>query len=277
MRVNRKVCFIGGAGHSGSTLLGLVLGAHPSIFYAGEARKSLFLRDERKSARKRMCKVCGPTCPIWSTLERDEGEDLYEALSKKTGRPMVCDSTKSLPWLEEQLALVAARGANTHFVFLVRDGRAVLASGLRKYPETSIAEHTERWCAQLAATEALATQLGPERVTRLRYEELVTDPEATIDRLAATLGIERTAAMMDPWGAEQHPLGGNAGTQSLIVGAQTRADGALPISGEKRGYYASHPRTFVLDRRWERELTPEVVRTFEELAGETQKRAAWNG
>ena len=46
---NAAVCFVGGAGHSGSTLLGLVLGAHPSVFYAGEANKSRFLATKERS------------------------------------------------------------------------------------------------------------------------------------------------------------------------------------------------------------------------------------
>ena len=50
-----------GAGHSGSTLLGMMLGAHSSVFYAGEAKKSVFLGDPTKPKRKRECKLCGPS------------------------------------------------------------------------------------------------------------------------------------------------------------------------------------------------------------------------
>src|SRR5262245_25849000 len=89
-----KVCFVGGAGHSGSTLLGLVLGAHPSVFYAGEANKSRFLGDASIKQRKRTCKTCGETCRIWSAI--DPKAPLYEALAERSGRPIVADSTKSI-------------------------------------------------------------------------------------------------------------------------------------------------------------------------------------
>ena len=274
-RANAGVTFVGGAGHSGSTLLGLVLGAHPQVFYAGEARKSLLFDDARKPMRKRMCKVCGPGCAVWSGLERRTGEDLYEALSRRTARPLVVDSTKKVSWIEEQSRAVRAAGAEVRLLVLVRDGRAVVNSGLRKYPEISPEAHARRWVEQLAATDALAARFeGP--VLRLRYEDMVQRPRETFESLTTTLGIEFVPTMLEPWGAEQHPLGGNAGTQSLLDHAQTRADGPLALSGEKRAYYAAHPRSFVLDLRWRRELSSAARAASEAVAGEANAPYAWD-
>lgn len=274
-RANQKVAFISGAGHSGSTLLGISLGSHARVFYAGEARKSLFLGDARKPLRKRVCKVCGPECPIWGTLDRQPGEDLYECLSRKTERPIVVDSTKLPAWLEEQTSTLRAAGVPMHMIFLARDGRAVLASQLRKYPETSVREHAERWAERIRDTEALAKRF-PGTVSRVRYEELATAPRETLGALSEELGIEWSDAMLDPWNSEQHPLGGNAGTQSLIRGARTQVGGELGIAGEKRQYYENHPRTFVLDQRWRRELPKDALAVFEELAGEVNRPFAWD-
>lgn len=274
MRHNPTVCFIAGAGHSGSTLLGLALGAHPRIFYAGEARKSIFLGDENKPLRKRMCKVCGLDCPIWSGLKLDGEVDLYEALSRRSGRPVVVDSTKSIPWLETQTAMLDARKVSLVLVLLGRDGRAVLASGLRKYPDISAAEHARKWRAQMEATERFA-QTFPGVVLRERYELFVTDPEASLRRLVEPLGVAFDSAMLDPFVAEHHPLGGNAGTQSLLTRAQTQPGGSLPISGAKRAYYGGHPRAFVLDERWRTELSAEALAAFEAEAGETNRAYAW--
>lgn len=274
-RANEKVAFVSGAGHSGSTLLGISLGSHPRVFYAGEARKSLFLGDERKPLRKRVCKVCGPDCPVWGALGRREGEDLYEALSRRTSRPIVVDSTKLPAWLEEQTATLRAAGVTLHMIFLARDGRAVLGSQLRKYPETSAREHAETWAQRIRDTEALARRF-PGTVSRVRYEELATAPEATLSALTSALGIEWSDAMLDPWSSEQHPLGGNAGTQSLIRGARTQVGAELGIAGEKRQYYENHPRTFVLDQRWRRELPADALAVFEEVAGEVNAPFAWD-
>lgn len=274
MRHNRTTCFIGGAGHSGSTLLGLALGAHPSIFYGGEAKKSTLFGNEKKPLRKRMCKVCGPGCPVWTDLGVSDTLDLYEALSVRTGRPVVVDSTKALGWIEEQSALVRGRGARTVLVVLGRDGRAVVGSGLRKYPETSAAEHAQRWMEQMEGTEALAAR-WPGPVERVRYEEFVTAPEATLRRLCTALEVAFDPCMLAPFESEQHPLGGNAGTQSLLGKAQTRDGGSLPISGSKKSYYEAHPKTFVLDLRWKRELSADALAEFERVAGAYNTRHAW--
>lgn len=274
MRTNTTAVFIGGAGHSGSTLLGLCLGSHPQVFYAGEARKSLFFGNEKKPLRKRMCKVCGPECRVWNHLPTTETVDLYEALSQRTGRPVTVDSTKSLEWLEQQSALVHGRGARTVLLFLSRDGRAVVSSGLRKYPEESATEHARKWVSQMTGTAALAARF-PGVVERVRYEALVTSPEATLRRLCAVIGADFDPAMLDPFSSEQHPLGGNAGTQSLLTRTQTKSGGAAPISGSKKDYYGAHPRGFVLDLRWKRELPAQALADFEAVAGALNAHYAW--
>lgn len=278
MRANRTSCFIGGAGHSGSTLLGLSLGAHPEVFYGGEAKKSTLFGNEKKPLRKRMCKVCGPGCRVWTDLTVNDEVDLYEALSVRTGRPVVVDSTKALEWIEAQGALVRSRGAATVLIVLGRDGRAVLGSGLRKYPETSAAEHAAKWLEQMTGTEALASRwVGP--VLRVRYEAFVTEPEATLQGLAEALGVDFDAAMLAPFDSEQHPLGGNAGTQSLLTGptgtAQTAVGGSVPISGSKKDYYEAHPKTFVLDQRWRREVPAEALAEFERVVDGYNAAYAW--
>ncbi len=276
MRRNDRVIFVGGAGHSGTTLLGLVLGAHQRVFYAGEANKSVHLGDEGTKARKRTCKVCGESCRVWSGLETRLSEvDLYEALSERTGRSVIADSTKSIAWIDEGSARLSKAGVAVDLVFLGRDGRAVLASSLRKRPETSASEHAARWVEQIEATEALAARF-PGKVTRMRYESLATAPDEAIDALAASLGLVPTAAMRDPWSSEQHPIGGNAGTQSLLEGARTRPGADLGIGGGKRDYYAEHPRGFVLDVRWKRELSARALADFEAVAGPTNRAYAWN-
>ena len=286
-RKNRVVVFVAGAGHSGSTLLGLALGAHPEIFYAGEANKSQLLSDANAPLRKRTCKVCGEGCPVWTNLVWTDlgrtdlgqtnligGDDLYEALSLRTGRPVVVDSTKETGWIAEKSAALAALGVRVHLFFLGRDGRAIVASGLRKDPGHSIEEHTQKWVEQIAASEALAARF-PGPVTRLRYETLVTEPEATLAMLVRSLDRALVPSMLSPFDSEQHPLGGNAGTQSLLSGSVTRTDGPLPVKGDKRRYYEDHPRAFVLDQRWRSELSDEALRRFSAVAGPTEDAHAW--
>ncbi len=281
MRANQRVCFIGGAGHSGSTLLGLILGAHPEVFYAGEARKTVFLGDETKPLKKRVCKLCGAACPVWGDLRPDPAIDLYELLSRKTGRPIIVDSTKGTHWHREQLARLEGTGVPTTLIYLQRDGRGVVNSRIRKYPETPPEVLIEDWKAQIVRTDELAASF-PGPVLVLRYEELATEPERTVRRVSSVLGIEYAPSMLRFWEAEQHPLGGNNGTQYLVARERAARAAAgegraslLELGDRTRTYYGEHPPAIVLDLRWQRELSAGSLALFEQLAGDLNRRFAW--
>jgi len=258
------VCFVAGAAHSGSTLLGLALGAHPSAFYAGEADKSTRLADPSAKERKRTCKVCGPGCPVWTDLAWGGAVTLYDALAERTGRAVVVDSTKRVDWIEARLAELAGRPLRRSLVDLRRDPRAVLASRLRKDPGPGALVHAEAWAAQRAAVEALAARF-PGDVHALDYEALATAPEAALRGLCAALDLPWDPAVLDPWTAPQHPLGGNAGTQSLLVGGRTAPGAPLAVTGEKGRYYGAHPRAFVLDTRYLHELGRGALDALEDV------------
>jgi hypothetical protein len=261
-----RVCFVAGAAHSGSTLLGLALGAHPRVFYAGEADKSAHLTDPRVKERKRTCKVCGPGCPVWTDLAWGSAVTLYDALAARTERAVIVDSTKRVDWIEARLAELAGRPLRVSLVDLRRDPRAVLASRLRKDPEPGARAHAEAWAAQRAAVEALAARF-PGDVHGLDYEALATAPEATLGRLCAALGLPWDPAVLDPWTAPQHPLGGNAGTQSLLASGRTAQGAPLAVTGEKARYYGSHPRAFVLDTRHLHQLGADALAVLEDVLG----------
>lgn len=275
MRHCEKVVFIAGAGHSGSTLLGLMLGASPSVFYAGEARKSLFLGDVSKPLKKRVCKLCGPSCRVWGDLRPSPDVDLYETLAERTGRSVIVDSTKNLSWIDRQLGILEGTGAERFMVLLTRDGRAVVNSRLRKYPQTPAREHAADWLAQIRASEALAMRF-PGPVARLRYEELASAPEATMRRLAEHVSIAFTPAMLAPWTTEQHPLGGNNGTQFLFVREHETNAAIVELTNKTRAHYGAHPRGIVLDLRWKREMSAEARAEFDEVAGEANAPYAWD-
>ncbi|MGH8883601.1 MAG: sulfotransferase [Egibacteraceae bacterium] len=277
--MNAGVVFIGGAAHSGSTLLGVMLGAHPSVLYAGEVRKSLLLGDPTWPLKMRVCRLCGPDCVVWGDLRPASGEeDLYETLSRRTSRPIVVDSSSSVDWIAQQAA-VLRDVVPLHLVVLVRDGRAVVNSRLRKYPETSAAGQAAAWSAHMRATEALASR-WPGSVCRVRYEELATWPEPTLRSLAGFLGVVFDPGMLDPWDSEPHPLGSNDGPLLLLLRERAKrvsghGAGVVEPDDKTRDWYAAHPRGIVLDLRWKHEMGADALAAFEAVAGETNRAYAW--
>jgi hypothetical protein len=274
-RRHRLAVSICGAGHSGSTLLGLVLGSHSSAFYAGEAKKSLFIGDERKPLRKRVCKFCGEDCPVWggTHFAVPPQPDLYEQLARLTGCGVVIDSTKDVGWIRARAEELDRGGVPQRRVFLSRDGRAVVNSRLRKYGLAPAAAIDE-WLAQVRATEALLAE-RPGDVIRVRYEELATAPEATVRRLCDALSLAYEPDMLRYEARAHHPLGGNTGTQSVVARAGQVAAPLAAIPERSRGYYEGLSGGFRLDLRWQRELSEEVRRLFEERAGSVNEPFRW--
>lgn len=252
-----EATWIIGAGHSGSTLLGMMLGAHSSVFYAGEAKKSVFLGDPTKPKRKRECKLCGPSCKVWGELEGIEPHALYGRLRERTGAALIVDSTKSLAWVQERVG--EGRGA---LIFLTRDGRAVVNSRLRKYPALSAESQVQDWLNQVSACETFFDTFDGPKI-RVSYESLALQPEASLRAIVMTLGMEYEEDMLRFEQSEQHPLGGNNGTQSLLIHATTS-----PVVGKRHGdYYREHPGGVVLDLRWREEMKPDALKVFDAIVG----------
>ena len=114
-----NVIYITSRGHSGSTLLAHLLGAHPSIVGVGEIKMLSQDKDERKLCS---CHQLPPfQCPFWSSVQEHvvqrigkhlheldlEGDDpdtffqdnsaLFESISHVSGLRTIVDSSKSLP------------------------------------------------------------------------------------------------------------------------------------------------------------------------------------
>ncbi len=130
------------------------------------------------------------------------------------------------------------------FIHLVRDGRAVAASLLPlDWGPNNIMHAAEFWMARCAAGLGAELELA-DRVLRVRYEDLVTDPEANLRRIADFAGLEYEPAMAQGGGhrpsrynERQHHLVGQAPERSRVHG-------------------------------WQDSLTPREIEIFEAEAGE---------
>ncbi len=271
-----KAVLICGAGHSGSTLLGLILGSHSACFYSGEAGKVRYLGDARKPLRKRVCKLCGEGCPVWSDFTWDRDLPLYVQIARATGSPVVVDSTKSIPWIHERLAELEASGITAALIFLARDGRAVINSRIRKYPDRPPAELIGAWARQIGESRRLYEAYGGPRC-RVSYEELASAPDDAVRRLCGRLDLDFEPAMLAFDHHEHHPLGGNNGTQYLVARSRFADPGEafVALPERSRDYYAGHAKAIALDLRWRRELDPKHLELFEELAGDVNRELRW--
>lgn len=275
-RSSQKVVFICGAGHSGSTLLGMILGSHSQGFYTGEAFKTNYFHRSQTPIRKRMCKFCGLDCPVWSKLDPDKSLDIYTQLMAITHKPIIIDSTKRITWLQQKISQVIASNIHPYLIFIQRDGRAVVNSRIRKSPDQDIAEIITAWVHKITETESLFTTFPLPKI-KIHYEELATQSARVISHLCDFLEITYEPSMVDYFRHEHHPLGGNSGTQSLVLKVQNKhfTSPLIYKLGKQENYYQEHPPSIKLDLRWQTELSQETIVLFETIAGEVNQPYQW--
>ncbi len=236
-----KLVYIGGYGHSGSTLLEYLLAASPKTVACGEVASVLRDRDRkgRCTCRREIkeCPVWGPLFASPDTLDGMRHEDLSRALlaQDRDTHAILIDSTKTA-WSAAivPFRLAAMLGRDFTLVHLVRDPRAVAWSAVKKagrrgtnsrMPLRSASAALGWWVANLGC-ELFASRY-PDRYVRIRYEDLSRAPRDEMQDLFAKLVPGAV------WPAEaigrsdnRHQLYGNRMRGTALSLAEVREDAA---------------------------------------------------
>lgn len=230
-----RVLYVMCKGRSGSTLTGLLLGAHPGIAPVGEISVlgKWIRRVERGDAPTCTCGEPFPTCTFWSGMRQRLGglwrgsvdlktdDDaaferdnlaVYRAALEETGASVVLDKSKKLG---RAMRLAEIGEIDLTVLHVVRDPRAVAHSfrqrGVRK-DETgrlkyNYYKNVARW-TWLNAAMPLRMRQHPGYL-RVRYEDIIADPRAALAPALGRAGLAWDPAMDDFGSVEQHTLGGN--------------------------------------------------------------------
>lgn len=222
-----RILYVLGTSFSGSTLLNALLARHSKIVALNEL---VNLGPEVRAAREK-----NPRHPLrqpfwqrvrsryeaeggdfegidlslgWRDVVRgraradarwlDQNERLFAALHAEVGDRWIVDASKH----HRRVSRMIGAGWAPRVVHIVRDGRSVVASGLkrgRSMPETMTSLHLD--CAR---SEGLRRALGP-RFVRLRLGDLSRDPEAVARALCDQLGLAFERDMLDLATPVEHP------------------------------------------------------------------------
>lgn len=289
--------YILSAGHSGSTLLNLLLGAHPEAVAVSELT---YLPGNFAFRERCTCGATVQACPHWrevavrvaDALGIDLMQDpLALDLGYRDAPRGVHRATRGhrLEWQLRRIALYAqlahglpvpaavharfrravrnrlavydavratararvvvdaskeyllgastwqASPERTRLVLLVRDGRAVYWSNLKRgFP----ADYSLRaWQGYYAHALPVLRRVVPEAaVLRVRYEDLAAEPARTLERICAFAGLAYAPAMLRGGARVQHVASGNdmrfRGTAAIRVDDEWRT--ALPADARAR-------------------------------------------
>ncbi len=131
--------------------------------------------------------------------------ELFDFILDRTAADYVVDSSKHYL---EALQLYRAAPEATAIVLLLRDGRAVMNSGLKRNmdPHAALSTWSRHWAR---AERVLLNNLPSANLHRVRYEELVSSHETVLQRLLSDLGLESTQDPGRHSNRERHVLNGN--------------------------------------------------------------------
>lgn len=143
------------------------------------------------------------TTPI-SVGARNKHE-LFRTVASVSSKPLLIDSSKHYL---EAVALYRAAPERTKIVLLVRDGRAVFYSGLKRGKPRR--EALSSWLlSNQRALPLLESQVAPSDVLRVSYEHLAADPERELRRICQFIGVAFDKQMLDFRSRVHHVLNGN--------------------------------------------------------------------
>lgn len=225
---------IRGLGHSGSTILDLALGAHPSVIGLGEAVRLLQkprpgeeqrgpaqLRGELRHSRRCTCGVPACDCPVWGPvlewLPAHDDLPLTQKLQRLTGQLAAAPGSEAIRWVVDsyqddlELPQLQAEDVEIRVILLVRDARSWVHGRCRKGEGGPLKAWLTlaRWLRINRRFERRLERCG-KPVFRLGYEELALAPEAALARLCGWLDLPFEPAMLTPGEASKsHILAGN--------------------------------------------------------------------
>jgi hypothetical protein len=269
--------FVVGVGRSGTTLLRLMLDAHPELAIGPETQfvgDLLDLAQDGADADELVTAMAAAR--TWADFgldpevvrERAGGGDLAAVLRAFYG--LYAEARRKPRWGEKtpgyvrRMEPIGELLPEARFLHLIRDGRDVALSrrargmGARKPMATTAG----LWRKRIEGARAAARTL-PGRYLELRYEDLVADPEPALRRVCEHVELDFDPAMLSYHARADErlaELGDLAPVEARAArpGAERAAAHALttrPPSGARVG-------------TWRTEMSPADAEAFEVVAGD---------
>jgi hypothetical protein len=271
--------FIVGVGRSGTTLLRLMLDAHPELAIPGETHfLADFLGQDVAGLTKDWFFRTVTEAPTWPNLLVDEAafaevldeiepysvseaiRAFYRLYAHRFGKERWGDKT---PPYRGHMVGIQRLLPEARFIHLIRDGRDAALSyrGLWFGPGKDIEAQARFWVAEVRSARTQSVEL--RYYLEIKYETLVSDPETTLRSICDYLGLSYHPRMLD-----YHLF---ASSRLAEFKRPFGPPGATPVDDIGK-FLAIHDRTRQrpdLSRisRWRNEMPNAEQRRYEAIAG----------
>ena len=274
------VPFVVGMNRSGTTLLRMMLDAHPDLTIPPETH---FVPDLIKAAREddatpESALEAMKSAREWGDFGFSDEEMLgrlralpeikpgpavrtfYAAYTEEQGKPRWGEKT---PTYVQKMKLIQRALPEARFVHVIRDGRDVALSVLdRTVRDLSAADVARRWRKKVTKAREDSPQL--EHYTEIRYEDLILETEPVLRRVSGFIDL--------PWDDAMLAYHERSGERLQEMARALPGDGrAQELSVERR--MATHAMTTKppsADRvaRWRTQMSADQRAEFEAVAGD---------
>ncbi len=277
--------FVVGVGRSGTTLLRMMLDAHPELAIPPETHfANPFIQASGRlsfNAKAATATIVNDQRRRWKDFGLDEAELLatmqavqpfnttdalrafYLLYAAKQGKPRWGDKT---PDYVRKMKKLQKTLPEAHFIHVIRDGRdAGLSQNARiaKRGKDPIPpkEMARRWRKKILKSQDDATEV--EHYIEVRYEDLIADTEAVLHRVCEHIELEFDPAMLRYHERAEGRLQEMAGALPAKKGRPERE------AGERVAAHAMTTKPPDSDRVavWKREMSAEENAEFEQGAG----------
>lgn len=272
--------FVVGMNRSGTTLLRMMLDAHPELTVPPETH---FIPDLIRACRKPGATPESALAAMkghreWEDfgfsdaealgwLGTDNGIDpgnavrsFYGAYAAKQNKPRWGEKT---PRYVGKMRMIQRALPEARFVHVIRDGRDVALSVLdRTVRDIDAAHVAERWRTKIEKARDAAPELS--HYTEIRYEDLITDTEPTLRKVCEFIELdwddsilnyhERSADRLGEM-ARALPADGRSGDLSVERRMATHAMTTKPPDADRVS-------------RWKRQMSEPDRQAFEAIAGD---------
>jgi hypothetical protein len=215
--------FVVGVGRSGTTLLRMMLDAHPQLAIPPETHfvNDLLIAGEkiRLSPERLVRTVVHDRHRRWGdfgieeqaylqrlqAIERLNASDavraFYELYAEKHGKTRWGDKT---PDYVKRVRRIGRALPESRFIHVIRDGRDVALShnkriqrrGEKSRPPIPAGEMARRWRKRIEKARYDADAVG-DRYMEIRYEDLVTDTEPTLRQVCELIEVDYDPVMLE--------------------------------------------------------------------------------
>jgi len=274
--------FVVGVNRSGTTLLRMMLDAHPELTIPPETHfiPEMIRRANHENTRRRLIRSITKH-PRWGDFGLDEAElrarakqvrpltaegairCFYELYAASQGKPRWGDKT---PRYMRAMPRIARALPEARFVHLIRDGRDVALSQRERVigdEAVTMTAMAERWQRRIIAAREGAAEIRADSYLEVRYEDLVSDTEGTLRRVCGFIELDYDPAMLD---YHRHASERLAEMDRDLDNAD---NGIVRTATNRLAAHAltTEPPTTDRSGRWRGEMSAAELAAFEAVAG----------